>query len=96
MAHYQYETTEVDTSKKYAMTVLPIIIAPDSRLKEKAAPVDTVDTCILELMKDMLETMYSAPGIGLAATQVGVLKRVVVVDISKQDLNHKQINFFNR
>ena len=73
------------------MTVLPIIIAPDSRLKEKAAPVDTVDTCILELMKDMLETMYLAPGIGLAATQVGVLKRVVVVDISKQDLPNEPI-----
>ena len=77
------------------MTVLPIIIAPDSRLKEKAAPVDTVDTCILELMKDMLETMYLAPGIGLAATQVGVLKRVVVVDISKQDLPNEPICMAN-
>ena len=56
---------------------------------------DTVDTCILELMKDMLETMYLAPGIGLAATQVGVLKRVVVVDISKQDLPNEPICMAN-
>ena len=67
------------------MTVLPIILAPDPILKTKAVPVQTVDTEISQLMKDMLETMYLAPGIGLAATQVGVLKRVVVIDISKKD-----------
>ena len=76
------------------MTVLPIIIAPDSRLKEKAAPVNTVDTCILELMKDMLETMYWLRHWS-AATQVGVLKRVVVVDISKQDLPNEPICMAN-
>ena len=67
------------------MTVLPIILAPDPILKTKAMPVQTVDSEISQLMEDMLETMYLAPGIGLAATQVGVLKKVVVIDISKRD-----------
>jgi len=66
------------------MAILPIITAPDPRLKKKAKPVDKVDDEILQLMDDMLETMYDAPGIGLAAPQVGVLKRVIVLDISKE------------
>ncbi|MDR3514745.1 MAG: peptide deformylase [Azospirillaceae bacterium] len=66
------------------MTVLPIIIAPDPRLKLKARPVDRVDTRIVTLMQDMLETMYLAPGIGLAAPQVGVLERVIVVDVAEK------------
>jgi len=65
------------------MAVLPIIIAPDPRLKKKAEAVTAVDSEIVELMKDMLDTMYLAPGIGLAAPQVGILKRVIVVDITK-------------
>jgi peptide deformylase len=67
------------------MPVLPIIIAPDPRLKQIAAPVARVDAEIRQLMDDMLETMYQAPGIGLAAPQVGVLKRVIVVDVSAKD-----------
>ena len=77
------------------MTVLPIIIAPDPILKTKAAPVQTVDSEISQLMKDMLETMYLAPGIGLAATQVGVLKRVVVIDISKKEQINEPICMAN-
>ena len=64
------------------MAVLPIITAPDPRLKLKAKPVAKVDAEIRRLMDDMLETMYLAPGIGLAAPQVGVLKRVLVVDVA--------------
>jgi peptide deformylase len=67
------------------MALLPIITAPDPRLKKVCAPVEAVDDEIRRLMDDMLETMYHAPGIGLAAPQVGVLKRVIVVDISGDD-----------
>ena len=64
------------------MSILPIITAPDPRLKLKARPVAAVDDSIRRLMDDMLETMYLAPGIGLAAPQVGVTKRVLVLDVS--------------
>jgi peptide deformylase len=67
------------------MAILPIIIAPDPRLKQTAAPVERVDDEIRRLMDDLLETMYQAPGVGLAAPQVGVLKRVLVVDASKDE-----------
>jgi peptide deformylase len=62
------------------MAKLDIIVAPDPRLKLKCAPVAKVDAAVRRLMDDMLETMYAAPGIGLAAPQVGVTKRVIVVD----------------
>jgi peptide deformylase len=67
------------------MAVLPIIVAPDRRLKVKCAPVETVDESIVRLMDDMLETMYLAPGIGLAAPQIGVTKRIIVVDTAGKD-----------
>lgn len=66
------------------MAVLPIIVAPDSRLKAKAKAVEKVDAEIVKLMNDMLETMHAANGIGLAAPQVGVLKRVLVMDIARE------------
>ncbi|AFX98549.1 peptide deformylase [Candidatus Endolissoclinum faulkneri L2] len=62
-----------------------IIWAPDPILKVNCTPVAFVDKEILTLMEDMLETMYDAPGIGLAAPQVGVTKRVIVLDVSKKD-----------
>ncbi len=65
------------------MAVLPIIVAPDPRLNRDSRPVAKVDESVRKLMADMLETMYLAPGIGLAAPQVGVLKRVIVVDCAK-------------
>ena len=65
------------------MARLPIITVPDPRLRRKCAPVEAVDESVRRLMDDMLETMYAAPGIGLAAPQVGVAKRVIVVDISR-------------
>ncbi len=67
------------------MAILPIITAPDPRLARKAKPVAKVDDSVRRLMDDMLETMYLAPGIGLAAPQVGVLQRVIVVDCAKAD-----------
>jgi peptide deformylase len=67
------------------MALLPIITAPDPRLKKVCDAVDAVDDDIRQLMDDMLETMYNAPGIGLAAPQVGALKRVIVVDTSGDD-----------
>jgi peptide deformylase len=65
------------------MALLPILTAPDPRLKAKAKPVERVDESVRQLMDDMLETMYAAPGIGLAAPQVGVGKRVIVLDLAK-------------
>lgn len=70
------------------MALLPILRFPDPRLKKIAAPVTKIDDSIRRLAADMAETMYEAPGIGLAATQVDVHKRVVVIDVSedKSDL----------
>jgi peptide deformylase len=66
------------------MAKLDIIIAPDPRLKVKCKPVAKVDGAVRRLMDDMLETMYAAPGIGLAAPQVGVAKRILVVDVARE------------
>ncbi len=65
------------------MALLPILTAPDPRLKATAKPVARVDAGVRRLMDDMLETMYAAPGIGLAAPQVGVGQRVIVLDLAK-------------
>ncbi|WP_444676776.1 peptide deformylase [Halomonas sp. E19] len=64
------------------MAKLPILEFPDERLRTKAAPVDVVDDEVRQLVDDMLETMYDASGIGLAATQVDVHRRVIVMDVS--------------
>jgi peptide deformylase len=77
------------------MAILPIIVAPDPRLKQIAAPVKKVDAKIRQLMDDMLETMYLAPGIGLAAPQVGVLKRVIVLDIAHEDEKPQPLKMAN-
>ncbi|MCG8014992.1 MAG: peptide deformylase [Candidatus Thiodiazotropha sp. 'RUGA'] len=66
------------------MAILDILHFPDPRLRNKAKPVAQVDDSIRRLVDDMLETMYQAPGIGLAATQVNVAKRVVVIDLSEE------------
>lgn len=65
------------------MALLPILRYPDERLHIVAKPVEVVDDEIRTLVRDMAETMYAAPGIGLAATQVDVHKRVIVIDISE-------------
>jgi peptide deformylase len=65
------------------MALLPILHYPDPRLHTKAVPVAHVDERIRQLVADMAETMYAAPGVGLAATQVNVHERVIVVDVSE-------------
>lgn len=65
------------------MALLPILRYPDPRLHKKAAPVAKVDDSVRKLVADMAETMYEAPGIGLAATQVDVHRRVVIIDVSE-------------
>ena len=65
------------------MALLPILEFPDPRLRTRAQPVEAVDASLRKLIDDMFETMYAAPGIGLAATQVNVHKRVVVIDVSE-------------
>jgi peptide deformylase len=72
------------------MALLPVLIAPDPRLKLKAKPVVKVDSTIRELMDDMLETMYVAPGIGLAAPQVGQPLRIIVADVARDEEEQKQ------
>ena len=67
------------------MAILPIIVAPDPRLKVKCEPVGQVDSDVRILMDDMMESMHAADGIGLAAPQVGVGKRVIVVDVTHSD-----------
>lgn len=64
------------------MSLLDILIVPDPRLKQKAKPLPGVDGRVARLIDDMLDTMYRAPGIGLAAPQVGILERVVVIDVA--------------
>ena len=65
------------------MALLNILVYPDSRLRTVAKPVEAVDHSVTTLVDDMAQTMYSAPGIGLAATQVNVPKRVIVMDLSQ-------------
>jgi peptide deformylase len=67
------------------MAILPIIELPDPRLRLVSEPVGAVDAAVRKLMDDMLETMYEAPGIGLAAIQVAVAKRVLVMDVARED-----------
>ncbi|CCE25090.1 Peptide deformylase (PDF) [Methylotuvimicrobium alcaliphilum 20Z] len=66
------------------LSILTILEFPDERLRKKAAPVETVDADIRKLVDDMFETMYEARGVGLAATQVNVHKRVIVIDVSEE------------
>lgn len=67
------------------MAILDILTYPDPELKKISEPVDKVDENIITLIDNMFETMYAAPGIGLAAPQVGVLKRIIVLDIGERD-----------
>ena len=72
-----------------------ILIEPEPILRKKSQKLETVDDELRRLMDDMLETMYEAPGIGLAAVQIGILKRLVVIDISKEDQTKKPLFFVN-
>ena len=77
------------------MTLRQILIEPNKVLREKSLPVETVDEDLRKLMDDMLETMYAAPGIGLAAIQVGIPKRVIVMDIAQKEGPKKPMFFIN-
>ena len=77
------------------MALLTILTAPDPILKKKALPVAGVDESIRTLMDDMLETMYHAPGIGLAAPQVGISQRVVVMDIGRTEEDRQPLCMAN-
>jgi peptide deformylase len=74
------------------MKILPLVIAPDPLLKQVSKPVEKVDDALRQFMKDMVTTMYSEHGIGLAAVQVGVLKRVLVMDLEYEYLDHHHHN----
>ncbi|MGA8649644.1 MAG: peptide deformylase [Xanthobacteraceae bacterium] len=77
------------------MALRDILKIPDKRLRLVSEPVKRIDASIRALADDMFETMYDAPGIGLAAIQLGVAKRVVVMDLSKKDEAHKPQVFIN-
>jgi peptide deformylase len=68
------------------MTIRKILVEPDPFLRQVSQEVEKVDDELRKLMDDMLETMYAAPGIGLAAIQVGIPRRVIVIDLSKEDI----------
>jgi peptide deformylase len=77
------------------MTVRPILIAPDPLLKAIAKDVDKVDGKVRALIDDMLETMYKADGVGLAAVQIGIPKRIVVMDVDQKDGSRNPRVFIN-
>ncbi|MDG1708721.1 MAG: peptide deformylase [Emcibacteraceae bacterium] len=77
------------------MAILPIVTVPDPILKKVSEPVKKVDDKLRAFMDDMLETMYAAPGIGLAAVQVGQLKRILVIDIAGEEENPNPQYFIN-
>ena len=77
------------------MSKKSIIIEPDPILRKKSESLEKVDSNVRKLMDEMLETMYEAPGIGLAAVQVGILKRLIVIDISKEEQKRDPIFLAN-
>ena len=77
------------------MAIRKILTIPDPKLREKSSVVKKVDKDVKNLMDDMLSTMYDAPGIGLAAIQIGIPKRVIVMDLSKEPDKKKPMYFIN-
>ncbi|WP_420467150.1 peptide deformylase [Panacagrimonas sp.] len=77
------------------MALLPILQHPDPRLRQKAAPVTVFDARLQTLIDDLFETMYDAPGVGLAATQVGVMLRVAVMDCAPKDEPPERVVIIN-
>ena len=65
--------------------IRPIVLHPDARLKKKSVQVEDINDALVKLAEDMMETMYDAPGIGLAAPQIGVLERLIVMDCAKKE-----------
>ena len=77
------------------MALRQILTEPNKILREKSLPVEKIDLEVQKLMDDMLETMYAAPGIGLAAIQVGIPKRIIVLDIAQKEGEKKPMFFIN-
>jgi peptide deformylase len=77
------------------MTIKPLIILPDPLLRQVSKPIERVDAESKRLAQDMLDTMYDAPGIGLAAVQIGVGRRMLVIDVSREDEERKPLVFIN-
>jgi len=78
-----------------AMTIKPLIILPDPLLRQVSKPIERVDADLQRLADDMLETMYDAPGIGLAAIQIGVPRRMLVIDVSREGEEKQPLVFLN-
>lgn len=77
------------------MALLKIVEVPDPLLKKKSAKVENINDALRKTLDDMLETMYDAPGVGLAAPQVGILKRMVVIDVSREDESKRPYKMIN-
>jgi peptide deformylase len=77
------------------MSIRPIIIAPDPRLKAVSQPVPAVDAGVKALVREMMDSMYAAKGVGLAAVQIGVPKRVIVMDLGKKEGKKEPKIFIN-
>lgn len=77
------------------MAILPIVILPDPLLRQVSSPVETVDDGVRRLVADMFETMYDAPGVGLAGIQVGVARRLLVLDVAGKDEPPQPIAMIN-
>ena len=77
------------------MALYPIVLVPQPVLREQASPVESIDDSIRQLLNDMLETMYDAPGIGLAAPQIGISKRVIVMDCSDDEQPPEPLKMVN-
>jgi peptide deformylase len=77
------------------MTIRKILVEPDPFLRRKSKKVEKVDDDVRSLMNDMLETMYDAPGIGLAAIQIGVPKRIIAMDLAKENEKKQPLYFVN-
>jgi len=77
------------------MTLRPILIHPDPRLKKVCAPIAVFDDALRQLAEDMLETMYDAPGVGLAGPQIGVMSRIIVMDCAKEPEENRPLAMVN-
>ena len=91
--------SEIDPQGLFAyvklMTIRTILTIPDSKLREICAPIEKVDDSVKKLVDDMFDTMYDAPGVGLAAIQIGELRRLFVLDVAKDGKPPKPLVFIN-
>lgn len=84
-----------DNTAKPSMALRPIVLLPDPILRQVSKPVDGIDVALKQLVTDMFETMYDAPGVGLAAIQVGIPLRLVVLDVADKDEEKQPIAMIN-